>query len=222
MPRIVRGLADNIVYHVINRGNGRQEVFHKDKDYEAFIKLIAEAKERYTIKLYGYCLMPNHFHMVVKPEKGEELSKWMQWLMTSHVRRYHRHYGSSGHVWQGRYKSFMIQEDSHLQMAMRYIEGNAARAKLVQSATEWRWSSHEETLGKKERTLTDAVPIELPGEWDRYVDEPFTETELDRLRMSVNRQTPFGDTTWQMKICKEFGLESTMKRKGRPKKESQA
>ena len=116
----------------------------------------------------------------------------------------------------------MIQEDSHLQMAMRYIEGNAVRAKLVQSATEWRWSSHEETLGKKERTLTDAVPIELPGQWDCYVDDPFTEAELDRLRMSVNRQTPFGDVTWQMKICKEFGLESTMKRKGRPKKESQA
>jgi putative transposase len=221
MPRIVRGLADNIVYHVINRGNGRQEVFHKDKDYEAFMKLIAEAKERYTIKLYGYCLMPNHYHMTVKPEKGEELSKWMQWLMTSHVRRYHRHYGSSGHVWQGRYKSFMIQEDSHLLMAMRYIEGNAVRAKLVQSATEWRWSSHEETLGKKGRTLTDAVPIELPGEWTRYVDEPLTERELDRLRMSVNRQAPFGDTTWQMKICKEFGLGSTMKKIGRPKKESQ-
>ena len=150
MPRIERGLTDNIIYHVINRGNGRQEVFHKDKDYEAFMKLLKEAKDRYTVKLYGYCLMPNHYHMAVKPEKGEELSKWMQWLMTSHVRRYHRHYGSSGHVWQGRYKSFMIQEDSHLQMAMRYIEGNAVRAKLVQSATEWRWSSHEETLGEKE------------------------------------------------------------------------
>jgi putative transposase len=222
MPRIVRGLGDNVVYHVINRGNGRQEVFHKNKDYEAFVKLIAEAKERHTVKLYGYCIMPNHFHMVVKPEKGEELSKWMQWLMTSHVRRYHRHYGSSGHVWQGRYKSFMIEEDSHLLMAMRYIEANPVRAELVPSAKEWKWSSHGETLGKVERMLTDATPIELPGEWARYVDEPFTESELDRLRLSVNRQTPFGDAIWQMKICKEFGLESTMKSRGRPKKELQA
>jgi putative transposase len=221
MPRIKRGLADNIIYHVINRGNGRQEVFHKNKDYEAFMKLIAEAKEHYNVKLYGYCLMPNHFHMIVKPDRGEELSKWMQWLMTSHVRRYHRHYGSSGHVWQGRYKSFMIQEDSHLQMAMRYIEGNPVRAGLVPSAKEWMWSSHEETMCKRQKILTEAVPIELPGEWDRYVDEPFAEKELDRLRTSVNRQTPFGDETWQMKICKEFGLESTMKRKGRPKTELQ-
>lgn len=221
MPRIIRGLADNIVYHVINRGNGRQEVFHKGKDYEAFIKLMIEAKARYSVKLYGYCLMPNHFHMAVRPEKGEELSRWMQWLMTSHVRRYHRHYGGSGHIWQGRYKSFMIQEDNHLQMVMRYIEGNPVRAGLVASSKGWRWSSHEETLGKRERTLTDAVPIELPGQWDRYVYEPFTEKELDRLRMSVNRQTPFGDATWQMKKCKEFELESTMKRRGRPKKDEQ-
>jgi putative transposase len=72
---------------VINRGNGRQEVFYKDRDYEAFIKLITEAKERHTVKVYGYCLMPNHFHMVVKTVKGEGLRKWMQWLMSSHVRR---------------------------------------------------------------------------------------------------------------------------------------
>ena len=222
MPRIVRGLADNIIYHVINRGNGRQEVFHKDKDYEAFIKLMAEAKERYPVKLYGYCLMPNHFHMAVNPKKGEELSRWMQWLMTSHVRRYHKHYGSSGHVWQGRYKSFMIQEDRHLLMVLRYIEGNPVRAKLVQLANEWRWSSLEETLSRRKRILTDGAPIELPKEWERYVDEPFGITEIDRLRMSVNRQTPFGDTTWQMKVCREFGLESTIKRRGRPKKELQA
>jgi putative transposase len=107
----------------------------------------------------------------------------------------------------------MIQEVSHLQMAMRYIEGNPVRAGLVPSAKEWKWSSHEERLDKREMTLTDEVPIELPREWDRYVDEPFREKELARLRMSIKRQTPFGDTTWQMKICKEFGLESTMKRR---------
>jgi putative transposase len=222
MPRIVRGLGDNIVYHVINRGNGRQGGFHKEKDYEAFMKLITEAKERHSVKLYGYCLMPNHFHMVVRPDRGEELSRWMQWLMTSHVRRYHRHYESSGHVWQGRYKSFMIQEDSHLLMVLRYIEGNPVRAKIVESAMEWRWSSHNELSGTKERALTDKAPVELPDEWTRYVDEPFEDTELGHLRTSVNRQTPFGEAAWQMRICEEFGLGSTVTKRGRPKKETQA
>jgi len=83
MPRVVRGLADNNVYHIINRGNGRQEVFHKERDYEAFIDIMKEAKERYSVKLFSYCLMPNHFHMVMMPERGDELSRCMQWLMTS-------------------------------------------------------------------------------------------------------------------------------------------
>jgi putative transposase len=222
MPRIVRGLGDDVVYHVINRGNGRQEVFHKDRDYEAFLKLMKAAKERHAVKVYGYCLMPNHFHMAVRPEKGEELSKWMQWLMTSHVRRYHRHYESSGHVWQGRYKSFIVQEDSHLLMVLRYIEANPVRAKIVPSATEWRWSSHNEVLGAEKRDLLDKAPIEVPKDWTEYVDQPLQENDLDRVRASVNRQTPLGDAGWLMKVCREFGLESTVRRRGRPRKETDA
>jgi putative transposase len=220
MPRIVRGLGDEVVYHVINRGNGRQEVFHKEGDYEAFMELMKEAKGRYPVKLYGYCLMPNHFHMAVRPQRGEGLSKWMQWLMTSHVRRYHRHYESSGHVWQGRYKSFMVQEDSHLLMVLRYIEGNPVRAKIAQSAREWRWSSHKEVIGEDRRGVVDKAPLEMPEEWTGYVDAPFSEKEIDRLRSSVNRQTPLGDAGWLVKVCKEFGLESTIRRRGRPKKET--
>ncbi|MFQ5963900.1 MAG: transposase [Candidatus Scalinduaceae bacterium] len=110
MPRIPRGLSDGLVYHVLNRGNGKQSVFHEDKDYEAFFGLMKEAKKQYSLKLLAYCLMPNHFHVILMPAQAGDLSKWMQWLMTSRVRRYHRYYGTSGHVWQGRFKSFIIQE----------------------------------------------------------------------------------------------------------------
>ncbi|KAF0145271.1 MAG: hypothetical protein FD156_1102 [Nitrospirae bacterium] len=222
MPRVVRGLADNYVYHIINRGNGRQEVFHKEKDYEAFIDIMKEAKERYSVKLFSYCLMPNHFHMVVMPERGDELSKCMQWLMTSHVRRYHRHYGSSGHIWQGRFKSFIVQKDSHLLMAMRYVEGNPLRAGLVSSAKEWPWSSHREMIGGKKNILAGEVPLDLPENWERYIDEPLTYKELERVRQSVVRQSPYGKPDWQTKVCKELGLESTLNPKGRPKKEKKA
>jgi len=99
MPRITRGLANGFIYHVLNRGNGRQQVFHKEQDYKAFIDLMYEAKNRYPVKIFAYCLMPNYFHIVLMPNKSEDLSKWMQWLMTSHVRRYRRHYGTSGHIW---------------------------------------------------------------------------------------------------------------------------
>lgn len=230
MPRVERGLADRLIYHVLNRGNGRQEIFHKDRDYEAFINLMRQAKERYSVKIFAYCLMPNHFHMVLMPDKGEELSKWMQWLMTSHVRRYHRHYGSSGHIWQGRFKSFIIQRDEHLLMVLRYVEGNPVRAGLVESAKGWLWSSHNVRVVREGRSLSsketvslghliDDLPIEIPEAWDKYVDELLTDKELERLKQSVNRQTPYGQTEWQIKITQELGLESTLRPMGRPRKD---
>lgn len=218
MPRIARGIGDGFVYHILNRGNSKQKVFHKDKDYEAFIRLMKEAKERYPIKLFAYCLMPNHFHMVLKPVYGKDLSRYMQWLMTSHVRRYHSHYRTSGHIWQGRFKSFLIQEDGHLLIVLRYVEGNPVRAGLTTSARDWGWSSHKEALGERARSLIDDIPIELPDEWGRYVDEPLTEKDLERLRESAHRQAPFGASIWKSKLCKEFGLESTMRKRGRPTK----
>ncbi|MBI4655474.1 MAG: transposase [Elusimicrobia bacterium] len=218
MPRVARGLVDGFVYHVINRGNGRQQVFHKDLDYEVFVNLMKESKSQYPVQIFAYCLMPNHFHILLKPNKAEELSKWMQWLMTSHVRRYHRHYKTSGHLWQGRFKSFIVQKDSYLLTVTRYIEGNPVRAGLVKSAKDWKWSSHFEKTGKKPALLVAELPIELPKNWTEYVDTPLTEKELERVHQSVNRQSPYGALQWVVKICKELGLESTIKPRGRPRK----
>jgi putative transposase len=218
MPRIPRGLFDGLVYHVLNRGNGKQRVFHSDKDYEAFVSLMKEAKERYSLKLLAYCLMPNHFHIVLMPTQSEDLSRWMQWLMTSHVRRYHRYHGTSGHVWQGRFKSFIIQDDIHLLMVLRYVEGNPVRAGLVKSANDWHWSSHGEVAGTRSKLLVDEVSLELPDDWCSYVDESLTEKELEKFHQSVNRQSPYGDSEWQKQISRKLGLESSMRPRGRPRK----
>jgi putative transposase len=219
MPRISRGLADDSIYHVINRGNGGQVVFQKDKDYEAFINLMKEAKIRYAVKIFAYCLMPNHFHIVVMPHRSGDLSKWMQWLMTSHVRRFHRHYGTSGHIWQGRYKSFLIQKDGHLLTVLKYVESNPLRAGLANSANNWLWSSHRESIHKGGYLLIDEAPVELPREWSKFVNESISEKELEKLRESVSRQSPYGDSLWQVHVSKTFGLESTIRPRGRPKKE---
>ena len=108
-----------ICYHTLNRGNARAEVFHKDNDYAAFVALMGQACDRLPMRVLAYCLMPNHFHLVLWPRHDGDLSHWMQWLLTSHVRRYHRHYHGSGHVWQGRFKAFPIQQDEHLLTFMR-------------------------------------------------------------------------------------------------------
>ena len=218
MPRIARGLVDGFVYHILNRGNGKQQVFHRNQDYEAFTNLMREVKDRYPVKVFAYCLMPNHFHMILMPVHAEKLSKWMQWLMTSHVRYHHRHYKTSGHIWQGRFKSFIIQKDNYLLTALRYVEGNPVRAGLVSSARNWLWSSHVERIGIEFHQIVDKIPIELPQKWGRYVDEPLTDKELEKLHRSVNRQSPFGDAEWQGQVCRSFGLEHTIRPRGRPRK----
>jgi putative transposase len=218
MPRIARGLSDGGIYHVLNRGNGRQRVFQKDDDFAAFITLLRQARERHPVKILAYCLIPNHFHLLLNAEEGVALSRFMQWLMTSHVRRYHGHYQTSGHVWQGRFKSFIIQKDAHLLTVARYIEGNPLRAGLVSSAGEWRWSSHRESCGDEERSMTCPLPVMIPDDWTAFVDTPLTSQELDRLQESVDRQAPFGSGKWQTRICSTLGLESTMRPRGRPKK----
>src|SRR3954452_25547111 len=141
MPRTSRASLGGWCYHVLNRGNARAEVFHKDADYAAFVKLLIQASERLPMRLLSYCLMPNHFHLLLWPHHDGDLSRWMQWLLTAHVRRYHRHYGGSGHVWQGRFKASPIQADEHYLTVLAYAERNARRAKLVRSAENWRWSS---------------------------------------------------------------------------------
>src|SRR5262245_29683195 len=147
MPRTARASVGDVAYHVINRGNGRMRVFHRDPDYAAFVRLLADANERFlrqtrtSMRVLCYCLMPNHFHLVLWPRRDGDLSRWMQWLLTAHVRRYHRLRGSSGHVWQGRFKAFPIQQDEHLLTVIRYVERNPVRARLVKCTEDWPWSS---------------------------------------------------------------------------------
>jgi putative transposase len=218
MPRIARGLVDGFVYHVMNRGNGRQHVFQKDQDYDSFIEIMSNAQSRHRVSILAFCVMPNHFHMLLKPTKGRELSHWMQWLMTSHVRRYHRHYKGSGHVWQGRFKSFIVQRDDHLLTVARYIERNPVRAGLVKTARGWNWSSHLERCGIRATHLLSDLHVELPRNWQDYVDTPLTDKELERVRQSVKRQSPYGNSDWQKEICLELGLGSTINSRGRPRK----
>jgi putative transposase len=91
------------------------------------------------------------------------------------------------------------------------------RSGLVDSALEWNWSSHAERLGKRPRDIADSAPLDLPEDWDRYVGMPLTGGELERLRQSVNRQSPYGNPLWQSQVCEELGLESTIRPKGRPR-----
>jgi putative transposase len=207
-------------YHVLNRGNARAEVFHKDDDYAAFLKLLAEAGERHEMRLLGYCLMPNHFHLVLWPRQDGDLGRYMQWLLTSHVRRYHRHYGGSGHVWQGRFKAFPIQSDEHLLTVLRYAERNPVRATSIpiRKAERWAWSSIGTPPVNVIRPALDLGPVPRGADWLEYVNQPLTEGELAAVRKSVERGSPFGSEAWQKRTARRLGLEFTLRPRGRPRK----
>ena len=134
----------------------------------------------------------------------------MQWLLTSHVRRYHKYYGSSGHVWQGRFKIFPVQRDEHLLMMLRYVLQNPVRSGLAELVGDWPWSSW------RRNELADPWPIEVEDDWMKKLAAPLSAPELASIRESVNRQSPFGEKNWQTKIASQFGLESTLRPRGRP------
>ncbi len=221
MPRPPRASAVNTCYHVLNRGNGRSTVFHKDSDYAAFFKLLKQASERVPMRLLAFCLMPNHFHLVVWNRHEGDLSRWMQWLMTSHVRRYHRHYRSSGHVWQGRFRSFPVQSDEHLLTVMRYVERNPVRSRSipVRKAQNWPWSSVGTSPANVEEVPTlHPGPVPRRKDWLQWVNKPLTREEREALSKCLVRGQPYGDTPWQMGIAKRLGIESTLRPRGRPRK----
>lgn len=192
MARAARASAGGACYHVLNRGNAREDVFHKKEDYVAFLDLMVEAGQRLPMRVLAWCLMPNHFHLVLWPHGDGDLSQWMQWLMTSHVRQYHRHYHSTGHVWQGRFKAFSIEEDEHLWTVLRYVERNALRANLVARAQDWPWSSAAAFEGGKYAALLHPGPLPRNIHWLDWVNPPQREAELAAVRKCIAHGTPYG------------------------------
>jgi putative transposase len=165
--------------------------------------------------------MPNHFHLAVWPQRGDDLSDFMMWLMTAHVRRYHRHYHSNGHghIWQGRFKAFPIQEDEHLLTVLRYIERNPLRANLVERAQDWLWSSASPRGGDDEPALHPG-PVRRGPTWLEYVNAPQSETEVKRLRKCIERGRPFGAMSWTKQTAGDLGLEASLRPRGRPRKDA--
>jgi putative transposase len=207
---------------VINRGNNRAERFHTPADFDAFVHLMAEAADRFPLAVLGACLMPNHTHLVVMPGTDDQLPRWMHWLFTTYSRRYHRKYGTSGRVWENRYKAFPIQGDAHLHIVLRYVERNALRANLTPSAERWDWSSLNWRNSSNPPLTLAACPVALPADWTELVNQPLTEDELAALRNCVNRQRPFGEEQWVTRTAADLCLGQSLSSLGRPKRSSSA
>ncbi|HEV8726036.1 MAG TPA: transposase [Candidatus Binatia bacterium] len=221
MPRRARIAPGEIVYHALNRANGRNELFHKAEDYSAFERIMVAAMSRFPIRLLAYCLMPNHWHMVLWPSKDGEMTAFLRWLTITHSQRLHahRHTTGYGHIYQGRFKSFPIEQDEALLNVLRYVERNALRANLVERAQEWHWCSLWRRLNGDRESLLSSWPFHTPADWLDSVNVAQTEAELDALRKSVNRGAPYGSEGSKKRIANALRLEYTLRPRGRPRKE---
>jgi putative transposase len=209
-----------LVYHVLNRANRRATLFEEAGDYQAFHRVVAAAQGEHPVPLLAYCVMPNHWHLVLAPQNDGDLSRFVGWLTLTHTQRWHarRHSVGSGHLYQGRFKFFPIEADEHLLTVCRYVERHALRACLVERAEVWPWGSlyQRERAEVGERPALAEWPVPLPADWLDQVNAPQTPGEEAAVRHSVRRGQPFGSEAWSERLVETLGLASTLRRPGRP------
>ena len=217
MGRPLRPTSADVVYHVLNRANARRTLFEDDGDYAAFERVLMQACERVSMRLLAYCVMPNHWHLVVWPRRDGDLSRFMNWLTLTHTQRWHQHRHSvgEGHVYQGRFKSFPVETNEYLLTVCRYVERNPVRAGLVERAAQWRWSS----AGPRGSVPLHAWPMERPADWPDWVNEGEATEQLSAVRKSVTKGQPFGSALWVEQMVTHWNLGATLRERGRPKKE---
>ncbi|NNM87604.1 MAG: hypothetical protein HKL95_03700 [Phycisphaerae bacterium] len=228
MARAKRKFVGNQVYHVLNRGNARADIFATATDYAAFEMILRQALERFSMRLCCYCLMPNHWHLCLWPRQrqGDDVSAFMQWLTLTHTRRWHACHGTTGHghLYQGRFKSFPVQGDGHILKVFRYVEQNALRAKLVSAAEKWPYGSlwQRANVPVADRHWLSDWPVPQPSDWLVSVNRIPDAAQLEALRLASRRGRPFGSRSWTLDTASRLGLESSLRLRGRPPLERSA
>ena len=187
MARKPRQMVDNGCYHLIARGNNRQFLFREKEDFLCFLDLLGRAKERHPAKLYHYCLMSNHIHLLLEIATGKTLPKFMKMLLQGYGRKFQKKTGHVGHVWQGRYKSPLVDQESYFLEAGRYIERNPLRAGAAQDLQGYPWSSYPFYAHGTDDPLVDEDPyyqqlgLDLYRRQEAYRDFVRLEHPYDRM-----------------------------------------
>ena len=220
MGRPKRITLGGYVYHVLNRANGRLRIFKKDADFAAFEKILTEGIERFDMRICGYCLMGNHWNLLLWPRRDGDLSAFMRWITLTHVQRFHAAHRTVGigHLYQGRYKSFPVQDNAYYTTVLRYIEANPVRAEIVQNAADWLWSSYAVRQGRQLPLELSEGPFSLPSDWTRQIHRQLNTKAAEAIAKSINRSCPLGDPDWTQQTAQKMNLESTLRPRGRPPK----
>ena len=221
MGRARRVDIGGMVYHAWNRANFRSRLFRETAHYEDFLGIVEEGLSFVPMRILAYCLMPNHWHLVLQPRADGDLSKFLRRITLTHTQRYHARTRTAGygHVYQGRYKSLLVESDQHFLTLVRYVERNAKRAALVKKAEDWRWSSaHTRVYGnEKQRKMLSPWPMAEPRHYREWLNASQGKEEIENIRYAIKKSRPYGSEDWRRKAVAQFGLENTMRNSGRPR-----
>ncbi len=222
MPRTARIVVPDYPFHITQRGNNRQDIFSDDKDRGKYISYLNDYSKEYKLDILAYCLMTNHVHFIAVPEMEESLAKTFSSTHHRYSQYYNKKMKSSGHLWQGRFYSCLLDEN-HFMAAMRYVERNPVRAKMVKKPWEYRWSSAAYHTGRAEMEVKLGnidKHIDITNEqWEEYLLENDEKEDLQTIRESTMKGIPLGDIKFIQRLEEKIGKTLTRKPRGRPRKE---
>ena len=227
MPRTARIAPKEYVYHILTRGNNRQEVFKDERDYKKYIEILQRYKDKYKFKLYHYVLMRNHVHLILESiERGGTLAEIMKGINLSYAQYYKKRYKHIGHFWQDRYKSIIISKDDYLLACGSYVELNPVRAGIVEDPKDYKWSSYNVYAYGKKDFIADEHSIykglsrneaERRKKYREFIKGMIK--EKDAMRGEMSRRVIYGSEDFIDKVTTEYNVEAVIKLKGRPKKD---
>jgi putative transposase len=201
MARLPRVVIPGIPHHITQRGNGRQQTFFEEADYALYLDLLAGAAERAQAKIWAYCLMPNHVHIILVPSDEHGLSRTFGELHRRYTGYINARRRTTGHLWQGRFGSVAMDEE-HLYHALRYVSLNPVRARMVSNAEDWRWSSVRAHLAGVDDAVVTVAPVlerigERVGDFRSFLGEEFDEaSSYTALRRAESVGRPVGSKDW--------------------------
>ena len=206
MPRIARVVVPGLPHHVTQRGNRRQPTFFQEADYQAYLRLAAEWCTKSRVRIWSYCLMPNHVHLIAVPETRDGLREAMSEMHRRYTQCVNAREGWTGHLWQGRFASFPM-DNAHFLRAAHYVEMNPVRAGMVRRAEDYPWSSAKAHLAGRDDILVKVAPLlDLVQDWGEFLASPFEEKEEGLLELHERTGRPLGGEAFLV------GLESSLGR----------
>ncbi len=226
MPRAARIAPQEFVYHVLARGNNKQDVFKDEDDFRKYIDILRTYKQKYQYRLYHYVLMTNHVHLVMETTAdGGKLSQIMKSINLSYAQHFRKKYSYTGHFWQDRFKSILIAQDEYLLACGSYVELNPVRAGMVRHPQDYPWSSYQANAYGKTDDLIDRHIIfdklstdqSERKEYRSFVQKMLQKNES--MRGEMDRRTVYGGSEFIQSVNRRYNLEAVIRKRGRPEKE---